>query len=147
MYSKGSWKNANIYNVSGIERVSIKRNRKKKASEGPATIEERNINIEEYKNGELDPDNPKGIGLLHTYESIKKSSKAHTAKVWITKDFPVKLEDLLPIFAILSPNGKHFEKLKEFLSVPLPEQGFPVKIGLYNQLLYRIDYFSNIHII
>merc|ERR1711959_598195 len=71
--SIGSWKNANIYNVSGIERVSIKRNRKKKASEGPATIEERNINIEEYKNGELDPENPKGIGLLHSYESIKKS--------------------------------------------------------------------------
>ena len=72
---------------------------------------------------------PKGVGLLHSYEQRKVSVKSHSAKVWLSQDFPVSLEDLLPIFAILSPNGKHFEKLKEFLAIPLPENGFPVKIG------------------
>merc|ERR1712137_1331969 len=91
--------------------------------------EERAIDPEIYFNEKLaNEEDPKGIGLLHSYEKRSVSTKTHKAKVWITKEFPVALNDLLPMFAILSPNGKHFEKLKDFLSVPLPEEGFPVKI-------------------
>merc|ERR1712137_1122023 len=91
--------------------------------------EERAIDPEIYFNEKLaNEEDPKGIGLLHSYEKRSVSTKTHKAKVWITKEFPVALNDLLPMFAILSPNGKHFEKLKDFLSVPLPEEGFPVKV-------------------
>jgi len=36
---------------------------------------------------------------------------------------------LLPIFEILSPTGKHFEKLKSFVQMKLPE-GCPTKIEI-----------------
>ena len=118
-----------MYDVSGIQRVTTKRVSKKRDILGPAIEKEYRIDRKQYLEEPLDPKYPKGTGLLHSYEIQSISTKQHTAKLWISKEFPVALEDLLPIFAILSPNGKHFEKLKHFLSVPLPEEGFPVKIG------------------
>ena len=118
-----------------------------------ATDDESAIDFEEYFNGELDeskyfnyflnlfwleilisnltknPDHPKGVGLMYPHERKKLSTKSHKAKVWLTDKFPLTIEQLLPIIAIVSPNGKHFEKVKELISVHFPNNDFPVKIG------------------
>jgi hypothetical protein len=48
--------------------------------------------------------------------------------LWLSPDFPRKVEDLMPVFEVLSPRNKHFQKLQEFIKL-LPAGGFPVKVG------------------
>ena len=47
-----------------------------------------------------------------------------------SNDFPLSVEQILPVLELLSPTGKHFQKMKTFVEMKLPkEAGFPVKIG------------------
>jgi len=60
--------------------------------------------------------------------------------MWLSPEFPRKVEDLMPVFEVLSPRNKHFQKLQDFVKL-LPNEGFPVQLGLYsllreNELLY-----------
>jgi hypothetical protein len=48
--------------------------------------------------------------------------------LWLSADFPRKVEDLMPVFEVLSPRNKHFQKLQDFVKL-LPTDGFPVKVG------------------
>lgn len=47
--------------------------------------------------------------------------------VWMAQDFPLSITHLMPIFEIMSPTGKHFDRLKSFISLDMPP-GFPVKL-------------------
>lgn len=57
----------------------------------------------------------------------------------MTKDFPRKITDFLPIFEVLAPTHRGFEKLVEFIRMKLPDDGFPVKLGT---IFVRILYFN-----
>jgi len=56
--------------------------------------------------------------------------KTFKGTLFVTKEFPRKVTDFLPIFEVLAPTNRAFEKLTEFIKVKLPEDGFPVKVGM-----------------
>jgi hypothetical protein len=53
---------------------------------------------------------------------------ARARTLWLSDEFPRKVEDLMPVFEVLSPRNKHFQKLQDFVRL-LPTDGFPVKVG------------------
>jgi len=53
--------------------------------------------------------------------------------LWLSAEFPRKVEDLMPVFEVLSPRNKHFQKLQDFVKL-LPTDGFPVKVGTHLSL-------------
>lgn len=59
----------------------------------------------------------------------KNSRKEFEATLGISQDFPIKLEDLLPILESLGPKAKIFSRLRDFVTLHLPS-GFPVRIDV-----------------
>ena len=57
----------------------------------------------------------------------KETVRTFKATLGMSKDFPLSVESLLNVLEVVSP-FKHFQKLKRFVELNLPE-GFPVKIG------------------
>lgn len=58
---------------------------------------------------------------------MSETRKVIHPSVWMAQNFPLTIADLMPIFEIMSPTGKHFERLKSFISLDMPP-GFPVKL-------------------
>eukprot|EP00033_Pygsuia_biforma_P003244 GCRY01003556.1.p1 GENE.GCRY01003556.1~~GCRY01003556.1.p1 ORF type:complete len:604 (-),score=49.22 GCRY01003556.1:198-2009(-) len=57
-----------------------------------------------------------------------KTKQNLKGQVWLSKQFPLLLEDLFPLLEVLSPTNKVFKSMKRFLTSTLPTQyGFPVK--------------------
>ncbi|ONK74955.1 uncharacterized protein A4U43_C03F11820 [Asparagus officinalis] len=50
--------------------------------------------------------------------------------VWLTEDFPLKTEELLPMFDILSNKVKAVRRLRELLTSKFPPGTFPVKLSI-----------------
>lgn len=61
--------------------------------------------------------------------SAKEQRKKLSASIWMSRDFPLTINQLLPLFEILSPSNEHFGKLREFISMKLPP-GFPVQVEI-----------------
>jgi len=68
--------------------------------------------------------------LLFPGEKVAHKSRSFKGTVYFAKDFPHKIQELLPIFELLAPSNKHFAKLKSFVELSLPDEGFPIKIEL-----------------
>ena len=79
---------------------------------------------DEYLNSPLENDQ-KGKHLGRPI-MLKQDKKALKASIWMTEDFPVKVEILLSILEVMAP-FKHFSKLKDFINMKIPP-GFPVKV-------------------
>lgn len=79
---------------------------------------------EEYLNTPLDPEQ-RGYHLGRPI-LLKQDKKALKANIWMTEEFPVKVEILLSILEVMAP-FKHFSKLKDFINMKIPP-GFPVKV-------------------
>ena len=58
--------------------------------------------------------------------TLKQDRKPLKANIWMTEEFPVKVEILLSILEVMAP-FKHFSKLKDFINMKIPP-GFPVKV-------------------
>ena len=127
---KNLW-SAKVFDISGLQRVTMKRveTRPIPRHTRRPPVEDPSIDAELYFKSKPDPSFPKGTGLLYPHEQLKVSRKKHSAKMWLSEDFPVTVQELLPLFAILAPSGKHFDKLESFLNMHMPDKGFPVKIG------------------
>ena len=54
--------------------------------------------------------------------------------LWLTPDFPLKTEELLPLLDILANKIKVVRRLRELLTTKLPHGTFPVKV-LWNTVL------------
>ena len=54
--------------------------------------------------------------------------------LWLTPDFPLKTEELLPLLYILANKVKAVRRLRELLTTKLPHGTFPVKV-LWNTVL------------
>ena len=61
--------------------------------------------------------------------AAKEQRKNFSASIWMSHEFPLSIQQLLPLFEILSPSNEHFDKLREFISLKLPP-GFPVQVEL-----------------
>mmetsp|Transcript_42831 Transcript_42831/g.108127 ORF Transcript_42831/g.108127 Transcript_42831/m.108127 type:complete len:673 (-) Transcript_42831:32-2050(-) len=72
----------------------------------------------------------KGAGLIYTSEAVKKKTRPFKGYVSLSENIPLSLVDLLPVFEIMSPSRKHYERLLTFLTSQMPElrTSFPVKI-------------------
>ncbi|KAJ3425930.1 ankyrin repeat domain-containing protein 13c [Anaeramoeba flamelloides] len=66
--------------------------------------------------------------LLRSEKDITKISKNYSGIVYCTTEFPLTIDDIMPILETLAPNSQQFDKLKEFISLQLPFKGFPVKM-------------------
>lgn len=60
------WKDSSVFDVNGIERVSIKRSTVNRDSSDPATKDERTVDIDDYFNGNLD----EGIYFLLSFSFL-----------------------------------------------------------------------------
>ncbi|CAH8387048.1 unnamed protein product [Eruca vesicaria subsp. sativa] len=65
----------------------------------------------------------------------KKKSESEYKKglrpvLWLTPDFPLKTEELLPLLDILANKVKAVRRLRELLTTKLPTGTFPVKIAI-----------------
>jgi ankyrin repeat domain-containing protein 13 len=56
--------------------------------------------------------------------------KNFKGSVHLSKDFPLKLVDFLPIAEVLAPTNRGFQKFADFVRMKLPDDGFPVKLEL-----------------
>lgn len=78
-----------------------------------------------------DPNELAALPYIHMGRKLaaKEQRKKLSASIWMSHDFPLSIEQLLPLFEILSPSNEHFDKLREFISLQLPP-GFPVQVEL-----------------
>ncbi|XP_065852088.1 uncharacterized protein [Euphorbia lathyris] len=70
----------------------------------------------------------KGVGAEAKHESEYK--KGLRPVLWLTPDFPLKTEELLPLLDILANKVKAIRRLRELLTTKLPTGTFPVKVAI-----------------
>nr|GEW64923.1 hypothetical protein [Tanacetum cinerariifolium] len=70
----------------------------------------------------------KGLATEAKHESEYK--KGLRPVLWLTPDFPLKTEELLPLLDILANKVKAIRRLRELLTTKLPQGMFPVKIAI-----------------
>ncbi|KAG5607759.1 hypothetical protein H5410_029251 [Solanum commersonii] len=72
------------------------------------------------------------IGEPKTESEYKKGLRP---VLWLTPDFPLKTEELLPLLDILANKVKAVRRLRELLTTKLPPGTFPVKLsGMYDDV-------------
>eukprot|EP00092_Neocalanus_flemingeri_P029103 GFUD01031591.1.p1 GENE.GFUD01031591.1~~GFUD01031591.1.p1 ORF type:complete len:466 (-),score=158.84 GFUD01031591.1:1141-2538(-) len=59
----------------------------------------------------------------------KISSKQFKATVAMSEDFPMKVDMLLAVLEVIAPQFKHFNKLRDFVTLKLPP-GFPIQVNI-----------------
>lgn len=119
--------NAKIYEVSGFDLKILNRHRVKKSA--AITHRPREEVVKDLLEKSIAP-TTKYTGLLFDNEAISEKLKTYKGTVWISEEFPRTTAELLPIFEILAPTQKHFQKLNSFISMKMPSSGFPVKIDI-----------------
>ena len=98
----------------------------------PPPTSRTNIPFEEYFPGvDVDPEKLAALPYIHVGRKLaaKEQRKRLSASIWMSHEFPLSIQQLLPLFEILSPSNEHFDKLREFISLKLPP-GFPVQVEL-----------------
>ncbi|XP_020231908.1 ankyrin repeat domain-containing protein 13B [Cajanus cajan] len=50
--------------------------------------------------------------------------------LWLSQNFPLKIEELLPMLDILAEKLKAVRRLRELLTTKLPKESFPVKVAI-----------------
>ncbi|XP_009110695.1 ankyrin repeat domain-containing protein 13B [Brassica rapa] len=60
----------------------------------------------------------------------KETVKSLSPLVWLTDDFPLTTEELLPVLDILAINVEAVRRMKELLTVKFPPGTFPVKMSI-----------------
>jgi len=118
---------AKIYEVNGFDLKILNRHRIKKSN--PVSTRPKDEVIRELLERSVLP-TTKYTGLLFENEAVTEKLKSYKGTVWISEDFPRTTHELLPIFEILAPTQKHFQKLNTFISMKMPSSGFPVKIDI-----------------
>lgn len=74
-----------------------------------------------------------GRGGLGVKRKEKEMVKNLRPTVWLTEDFPLKTEELLPMLDILANKVKAVRRLRELLTSKFPPGTFPVKVKTLNQ--------------
>ncbi|XP_073006118.1 uncharacterized protein [Typha latifolia] len=60
----------------------------------------------------------------------KEMVKNLRPSVWLTEDFPLKVEEIMPLLDILSSKVKAVRRLRELLTTKFPPGTFPVKVAI-----------------
>lgn len=118
---------AKVYEVTGFDLKMLNRHRVKKSDSTPQKTREE-ITKELLEKSITPVAKPQG--LLFENETISEKLKSFKGTVWISEEFPRTTQELLPIFELLAPTQKHFQKLNTFISLKMPSAGFPVKVDI-----------------
>ncbi|CAN8312006.1 unnamed protein product [Cochlearia groenlandica] len=70
------------------------------------------------------------VGSFAARIKEKEYVKSLSPSVWLTEDFPLKTEELLPLLDILANNVKAVRRMRELLTAKLPAGAFPVKLSI-----------------
>jgi len=121
--------NAKVFDIDGFDLHIINRKINKRKTESlPDNVSLQDVQKEMAAKCEIVE--PKPHGLLFPNEDFSEKTKTYRGTVWLSPDFPRKVEELVPIFEILAPTQKHFDKLNKFISLKMPTDGFPVKLDI-----------------
>ncbi|KAL0694385.1 hypothetical protein Bca4012_061565 [Brassica carinata] len=60
----------------------------------------------------------------------KEYVKSLSPSVWLTEDFPLKTEELLPLLDVLANHVKAVRRMRELLTAKFPPGTFPVKLSI-----------------
>ncbi|CAF0729389.1 unnamed protein product [Didymodactylos carnosus] len=104
--------------------------------------QQRSVTAEEYFNPRVDL-KYRDVGRQRE-ETVK--TQTFNAQLSLCDNYPLSLqEQILPIIDLMAISNSHFKKLRDFVTLQLP-QGFPVKvqIPLYHVLTAKVT-FGNIH--
>jgi hypothetical protein len=63
--------------------------------------------------------------------------------LWLSPNFPLKIEEFLPLLDILAEKVKAVRRVRELLTTKLPKDTFPVKVCTLFGLLWFL-HFTNI---
>ncbi|CAN4105893.1 unnamed protein product [Withania somnifera] len=69
-------------------------------------------------------------GLVGEPKTESEYKKGLRPVLWLTPDFPLKTEELLPLLDILANKVKAVRRLRELLTTKLPPGTFPVKVAI-----------------
>ncbi|KAL5990510.1 hypothetical protein ACLOJK_011412 [Asimina triloba] len=64
--------------------------------------------------------------------------------LWLTPDFPLQMDELLPLLDILANKVKAVRRLRELLTTKLPQGTFPVKVTILSSCLLLSLHYSSI---
>lgn len=67
-------------------------------------------------------------GASNESKSESEFKKGVRPVLWLTQDFPLKTDELLPVLDILANKVKAIRRLRELLTTKLPQGTFPVKV-------------------
>lgn len=82
------------------------------------------------KNKDKNSKKKKKKGLISESKSESEYKKGLRPVLWLTSDFPLKTEELLPLLDILANKVKAVRRLRELLTTKLPHGTFPVKLAI-----------------
>nr|VDD42179.1 unnamed protein product [Brassica oleracea] len=73
-----------------------------------------------------------GVPVAGSVPRIKEKEfvKSLSPSVWLTEDFPLKTEELLPLLDILANKVKAVRRMRELLTAKFPPGTFPVKLSI-----------------
>ncbi|CAN1199570.1 Ankyrin repeat domain-containing protein 13C [Linum perenne] len=73
---------------------------------------------------------PPIIGTVPLQTKEKEYVKSLRPSVWLTEQFPLKTEELLPLLDILANKVKAVRRMRELLTTKFPAGTFPVKVAI-----------------
>lgn len=68
--------------------------------------------------------------LIYKNEELRHKEKVFKGSMYITKEFPRKIKDYMPLLEAIAPSRKQYEDLERFIELKIPNEGFPVRIEL-----------------
>ncbi|KAK7376295.1 hypothetical protein VNO78_34761 [Psophocarpus tetragonolobus] len=69
-------------------------------------------------------------GVVNESKNESEYKKGLRPVLWLTPDFPLKTDELLPLLDILANKVKAIRRLRELLTTKLPHGTFPVKVAI-----------------
>ncbi|KAK1424347.1 hypothetical protein QVD17_19675 [Tagetes erecta] len=70
------------------------------------------------------------LPVVQTQTKEKEYVKALRPSVWLTDNFPLQTEELLPLLDILANKVKAVRRMRELLTTKFPQGTFPVKVAI-----------------
>lgn len=105
---------------SDTEKASRKKEKKMMAKKKKQKEKDKQQKKKKKKEKSASPDDP--------YKHESEYKKGLRPSLWLTPDFPLQTEELLPLLDVLANKVKAIRRLRELLTTKLPPGTFPVKV-------------------
>ncbi|KAK7393198.1 hypothetical protein VNO78_21718 [Psophocarpus tetragonolobus] len=66
----------------------------------------------------------------HNHKGESQFKRGMMPSLWLSQNFPLTIEELLPMLDILAEKLKAVRRLRELLTTKLPKESFPVKVAI-----------------